>query len=81
MSKKLPDGESILFGDSESSGRSGDDVFRPELILELEISQSTGGDYHDNSRNEFSVDEVTGLDIGLDQYIDKVLDVVISSEK
>ena len=79
MSKKIPDCEPILFGDSESPGRSRNNVFSPEFILKLKISESAGRNNHHYSSDKLRVDKIAGLDIRLNQDVNKILDVVISS--
>lgn len=74
----FPDSESIFFRDSKSSGWAGNNVFRPELILNKELINNHDWNNKNNGSNKLSVNEIRSFHVGLNKNINKILDIIVT---
>lgn len=77
---KIPKSESIFFRNSKSSGRTWNNVFSPELILNKELINNKYWNNKNDSCYKLSIDEIRSFDVRLDKNINKIFDIIVTPD-
>lgn len=74
----FPKSESIFFRNSKSSGRTWNNVFSPELILNKELINNKYWNNKNDSCYKLSIDEIRSFDVRLNKNINKIFDIIVT---
>lgn len=77
---KIPKSKSIFFRNSKPSGRTWNNVFSPELILNKELINNKYWNNKNDSCYKLSIDEIRSFDIRLNKNINKIFDIIVTPD-